>query len=63
MVENRNNNNNNNADQNYNIGNYSIIIIIMITIIFYLELGAYMQLSETVPSANMLRSLPTTLPA
>jgi hypothetical protein len=28
----------------YNIGNYSIIIII----IFYLELGAYMQLRETV---------------
>jgi hypothetical protein len=34
-----------------------MIIIIM----FYLELGAYMQLSKTVPSANMSRSLPTTL--
>jgi hypothetical protein len=30
-----------------------MIIIIIIIIIFYLELGAYMQLSETVPSANV----------
>jgi hypothetical protein len=28
-----------------------------------LELGAYMQLSETVPSANMSRSSPTALAA
>jgi hypothetical protein len=31
----------------------------MIITIFYLELGAYMPLSEKVPSANMSRSLPT----
>jgi hypothetical protein len=35
----------------------------MIITIFYLELGAYMQLGETVPSANMSRSLPTMLAA
>jgi hypothetical protein len=35
----------------------------MIITIFCPELGAYMQLSETVPIANMKRSLPTTLAA